>query len=120
MPVQGIESSSAAFTQAKFDQLRQQVDQGTLAKSAALHQQTQATKNWFPAPVTEAGPGGKPPRMFTPEATSQLIRSIQASGYQALKLGSAFFSFTYSGHMLNPSFHSLDPVFGGLKADYHI
>ena len=120
VPVQGIESSSAAFTQSRFDALRQEVDSGTVARNAALHQQTQATKQWFPPPRTAAGPGGHPPSFFTPERTDGLIQQIQASGYKAISLGSALFPFTYSGHMLNPAFHMLDPVFGGLKADYHI
>jgi hypothetical protein len=120
VPVQGISSSDAAFSQVKFDRLKQQVQQGTANKSQALHQQTEATKHWLGSPRTEAGPGGDAVWMFTPQSNTHLLRSIQASGYQSLKLADAFFPFTYSGHMLNPAFHVLDPVFGGQKADYHI
>ena len=120
MPVQSISTSDAAFSQARFDQLKQQVQQGTSDRTAALHQQTAADANWFPPPKTEAGPGGTPPWMFTPQATTDLIRSIQADGYAALSLGGAWPQFSYQGHMLSGAFHTLDPVFGGLKADYHI
>lgn len=120
MPVQGILSSPAAFSQAKFDQLRQQVDDGTVRRTQDLHQQTEHVFEYIPKPKTESGPGGTPPNAFTPQKTTQIIRQNEASGYQALKIADAFFPFTYQGHLLNPAFHMLDPVFGGQKVDFHL
>ena len=108
MPVKGVASSDIAFSQAKFDQIKQQVAQATVEHNQALHEQTQATKHWFAAPRTEAGPGGQAVWMFTPESKDALFHSIQASGYQSLKLADAFFPFTYQGHMLNGAFHVLE------------
>lgn len=120
MPVQGILTSPAAFSQAEFDQLKQQVQQGTVARTQALHAQTAAAKQWFAPPKTEAGPGGGPVWMNTPQSTNQLIQALEADGYAGVKLGDAWPAFTYQGHMLNGSFHVLDPVFGGLKVDYRL
>src|SRR5690349_24432439 len=85
VPVQGIESSSAAFTQSRFDALRQVVDSGTVARNDALHQQTQATKQWFPRPRTAAGPGGQPPYFISPVRSDALVKQIQARGYQSVR-----------------------------------
>jgi hypothetical protein len=57
--------------------------------------------------------------MFTPQSADALYSALQAGGYAALSLGGAWPHFTYQGHMLNGSFHQLDPMFGGLKADFH-
>ncbi|HVA22768.1 MAG TPA: hypothetical protein VMW62_00060 [Chloroflexota bacterium] len=119
MPIQGILTSDAAFSQAKFDQLKQQVDDGAVSRSQALHAQTAATANWFPKPRSEAGPGGDAVWMFTPQSADALYNSLQADGYAAVSLGSAWPPFTYEGHLLNGAFHTLDPIFGGLKADFH-
>ncbi len=115
-----MSSSPAAFTEAKFEQWQQQLQQATVQHNQELRQQTEATKNWFPPPRTESGPGGQAVHMFTPQSEQELFRSIQASGYQSIKLADAFFPFTYQGHMLNGAFHVLDPIFGGQKADYHL
>jgi hypothetical protein len=117
--IAGISSSDAAFSQAKFDQLKQQVNAGTVAHNQALHEQTAATAHWFAPPRTEAGPGGAGVWMFTPQSANQLYRQLEADGYAALSLGGAWPAFTYQGHMLNGAFHELDPIFGGLKADFH-
>jgi hypothetical protein len=120
MPVVGVGSSPIAFSQAKFDQLKQQVDDGVARRKAQQEQQTQHVFSYIPAPKTESGPGGEAPNTFTPEWSHSLFREIQASGYQSIKLAEALFPFTYQGHMLNPAFHVLDPVFGGQKVDYHL
>jgi hypothetical protein len=120
MPIQGILTSPAAFSQAEFDQLKQQVQAGTVARDQALRAQTNAAKDLFPPPRTEAGAGGDAVWMLTPESTNQLIQALQADGYAALSLGGIWPPNTYQGHMLNGSFHVLDPVFGGLKADYRV
>jgi len=118
MPVQGILSSPAAWSQAKFDQLRREVDQGTKRKVESL-----ATISTNPAidikPKTESGPAVAP-HAYTPQSLQNLEREFAAHGYPATKIADAFFPFTYSGHMLNPAFHVLDPAFGGQKADFHV
>ncbi|HEX6511273.1 MAG TPA: hypothetical protein VF157_03170 [Chloroflexota bacterium] len=120
MPLQGIESSAAAFSQAGFDQLKSQVDAGTVARIQELRQQTQEAFAYIPPPPTTDGPGGRPPAEYTTQYMNEMIRAVQASGYAALSLGSAWPPQTYQGHLLNGAFHTLDPVFGGLKADYRI
>jgi len=119
VPVGGISTSGAAQHQAGFDQLKEEVQQGTLRRTGELHELTEKAWHFIPPPKTEAGPGGTPVWLSTPQSTNDLIRSVQASGYPALRLGSAFPPNSYAGHMLNPFFHVLDPVFGGLKVDYH-
>lgn len=120
MPVQGITQSDAAWSQAKFDGLKKQVEQGTVDRVHELHDQTSHAFQYIPKPKTESGPGGTAPNTFTFEWTSNLIRDVQASGYKALKIADAFFPFTYQGHLLNPAFHELDPAFGGQKVDFHL
>jgi hypothetical protein len=95
------------------------VQQGTAQHDQALHAQTAAGGAMIPPARTEAGPGGEAVWMFTPQSADALYRALQADGYAALSLGGAWPTFTYQGHMLNGAFHTLDPAFGGLKADYH-
>jgi len=120
MPVAGVASGPAAFTEAKFAQWSQELQQSTVQRNAQLRQQEQQVFTYIPKPKTESGPGGTAPNTYTPEWSHNLFRDIQASGYQAIKLTDAFFPFTYQGHLLNPAFHVLDPIFGGQKVDYHL
>lgn len=120
MPVQGILSSDAAFSQANFEQLKQQVEQGTANRTEARREYTQAAANWFPPPTMSSGPGGTPPMMWSPQSMNQLIRQVQADGYAALKISDIWPQYDYQGHMLSSSFHQLDPVFGGLNVNYSL
>jgi hypothetical protein len=119
-PIQGISSSQAAFSQAKFDQLKQQVTNGTVEHVHELHNQTARDFEYIPTPKTSAGPGGTPPLSYTPEARDRLFRQIENSGYHALSLGSAMFPETYQGHLLDPEYHLRNPVYGGLKVDFRL
>ena len=120
MPIQGISSSDAAFSQAGFDQLKEQVQQGTVRRTAELRDFTQSFTPLVPPIRREAGGGGDAVWMNTPESTDALVRQVEASGYAALSLGGAWPPFPYEGHLLNGGFHQLDPMFGGLKADYKL
>ncbi len=119
VPVGGIASSGASMHQGQFDQLKEQVQGGTVARNHALHELTAAAFQYIPKPKTDAGPGNAPMWLLTPQTLHRLIEEDQTSGYSATRLGSAFPPNSYQGHMLNQFFHMLDPVYRGLEADFH-
>ncbi len=119
MPIQGILSSPAAFSQAKFDQLKRQVQEGTVQREHTWMDQAEHSFSYIPKPKTTSEPA-TPPHAFTTDSMNKIIRQEDASGYPNMKLADAFFPFSYQGHLLNPAFHELDPIFGGQKVDFHL
>lgn len=118
MAVIGILSSQAAFSQAEFEQLKQQATDGTAQHQAQWRDLGLGFRGEVPAPKTEAGPGGTAVWMNTPATQNGLTRQIEGEGYNATRLAPTQFQSTYTGHLLNRSWHLL-PGFGAGHVDFH-
>lgn len=118
MAVSGILSSPAAFSQAEFEQLKQQATTGTAAHQAQWRNFALDFQGSVPAPRTQAGSGGAAVWMNTPATQDAVTRQIEGEGYNATRLAPAQFQPTYSGHLLDRSWH-LMPGFGAGHVDFH-
>jgi hypothetical protein len=118
MAVIGILSSQAAFSQAEFQQLKQQATNGTAQHQAQWQDFGLGFRGVVPAPKTDAGSGGTAVWMNTPATQDNVTRQIESEGYNATRLAPAQFQPTYTGHLLDPSWH-LMPGFGAGHVDFH-
>jgi hypothetical protein len=118
MAVVGILSSPAAFSQAEFEQLKQQATEGTAQRQAQWRNFAVDFQGTVPPPKTQAGSGSTAVWMNTPASQSEVTRQIESEGYSAVRLAPRQFQSTYAGHLLDRSWHLL-PGFGAGHVDFH-
>ena len=97
VPVSGILSSTAAFTQAQTTEMRREI---TL-DGHGLDVPRQ----------TDGGPGGGP--VWTNTVQSQVAdeRYLNANGANALRIAPTLFQSNYDGGLLSSSYHELEPSY---------